>query len=175
MYRSDLSSPAALVGFAEESNCVKNCQLMGCGAEYFVSQGHWGVLSSSMSSSCCGGQTCGSPPRCDNVRDIISEHFCGSAVAGSHDVGSFSAIVPFVCGFSASVKVRLICDPLTRALCSLVLLFLEICFSHCKYVSCSCDILSRKLGSSGGGSELTSCANVCSSFESLCGEGFVKE
>ena len=145
MYRLDLSSPAALLGLAEESNCVKNCQLLGCGAEYFISWGHWGVLSSSVSSSCCGVEKCGSPPRRNNVRDIMSEHFCGSVVAGSDDVGSFSAIVPFVCGFSASVKVCLICDPLTRALCSLVVLFLEICFSHCECVSCSCDILSRKL------------------------------
>ena len=154
---------------------MKNCQLMGCGAEYFVSRGHWGVLSSSVSSSCCGGEKCGSSPRCNNVWDIGSEHFCGSVVAGSDDVWSFSAIVPFVYGFSASVNDRLICDCLTSALCSLVVLFLEICFSHCEYVSCSCDILSRKLGSSGGGSELTSCANVCSCFEGLSGEGFVKE
>ena len=175
MYRLDLSSPAALVGFAEESSCVKNCQLMGWGAECFVSLGHWGELSRRVSSSCFGGERCGSPPRCNNVWDIISEHFCGTDVAGSDDVGSFSAIVPFDCGFSASFSVLLICEPLTSALCSLVVLFLEICFSHWEYVSCSCDILCRKLGSSGGGSELTSCAKVCSSFEGLCGEGFVKE
>ena len=117
MYRLDLSSPAALVGFAEEGSCVKNCQLMGWGAECFVSLGHWGELSRRVSSSCFGGEKCGSPPRCNNVWNIISEHFCGTDVAGSDDVGSFSAIVPFVCGFSASFRVLLICEPLTSALC----------------------------------------------------------
>ena len=68
--------------------------------------------------------------------DIISEHFCGTDVAGSDDVGSFSAIVPFDCGFSASFSVLLICEPLTSALCSLVVLFLEICFSHWEYCKC---------------------------------------
>ena len=107
---------------------MKNCQLMGCGAARFVSGRHWGVLRSSVSSSCLGGEKCGSPQGCNNVCGIISEHFCGSVVAGSDDLGSFSAIFPFVCGFSASFKVLLICDPSTGALCSLVVLFLEICF-----------------------------------------------
>ena len=120
---------------------MKNCQLMGWGAECFVSWGHWGVLSSSVSSSCFRGKRCGSPPRCNNVWDIIGERFCGSEVPGADDVGSFSAIVPLVCGFTASVKVLLICEPLTSALCSLVVLSLEICFSHWEYVSCSCVIL----------------------------------
>ena len=60
----------------------------------------------------------------------ISEHFCLSEVAGMDDVGSFSTIVSFVCGFSASFRVLLICEPLTSALCSLVVLFLEISLSH---------------------------------------------
>ena len=76
MYRLDLSSPAALVGFAEESSCVKNCQLMGWGAECFVSLGHWGELSRRVSSSCFGWGKVWVTIEVRKVYSVFSTVFC---------------------------------------------------------------------------------------------------